>query len=197
MENLSESVSVRVHTPLGIRYYNVTKRQIGRTSFPSHFSPLFSTVNSNYSDLEIEFSTNRIRMELEIIDLLKTSIDFFHDLTFAIQFHHFENVLSTPECLLIYTSFDVLQRRSQHFPFLTSSKEKKHNLSNYIRLINRPKKPDGNLENWERKKFYSLPRNGRSSQCKHLCCIEISGRKFRLDVRFEIGEGKRRRRGRR
>ena len=26
-----------VHTPPGIRYYNVTKRQIGRTSFPSHF----------------------------------------------------------------------------------------------------------------------------------------------------------------
>lgn len=138
-------------------------------------------------------------MELEIIDLLKTSIDpFFSRSYICNSISSFrERTFNTRVFAYIYKLWHTSKIKEGGNTFLTFSKEKKHNLSNYIRLINRPKKPDGNLENWERKKFYSLPRNGRSSQCKHLCCIEISGRKFRLDVRFEIGEGKRRRRGRR
>lgn len=73
--------------------------------------------------------------------------------------------------------------------FLTFSKEKKHNLSNYIRLINRPKKSDGNLENWERKKFYSLPRNGRSSSANICVVSKYRGENFDSTFALKLARG--------
>ena len=60
-----------------------------------------------------------------------------------------------------------------------------------MRSINRPK-TDGNLESWERKKIFLIAAKRMLFPVyKYLHRNEISGRKFRLDVRAEIGGEKR------
>lgn len=108
MEIFSESVSVRVHTPPRIRYYNVTKRLEEHPFHPISFTfhRKFELFRSNFRRTGFEW--NRWKLSIRISTRLARSY-LFNSIANYLSIISEEHTFNARVC----TSFGILQKQKR------------------------------------------------------------------------------------